>query len=106
MGEKIFPHEPVIGMDAPRVHGVVLVQVEGDDIGKAQTFLLVHSNELAVDSYGGRSGRQSQNGAGSRPAPGLNKIGNPAGDEQSDLIVIVHDDGADALAGGSWLRTG
>ena len=26
--------------------------------------------------------------------------------EQSDLIVIVHDDGADALAGGSWLRTG
>ena len=85
MGKKIFPHEPVIGMDAPRVHGVVLVQIEGDHIRKAQTFLLVHSNELAIDSYGGGTCGQTEDGAGSRPAPGLNKICDPAGDEQPHL---------------------
>ena len=106
MGEQILPHEPVIGMDAPRVHGVVLVQIEGDDIRKAQPFLLVHSNELAIDSYGGRTGGQTEDGAGSRPAPGLNKICDPAGDEQPNLVVIVHDDGAEAFAGCSGLRTG
>jgi hypothetical protein len=106
VSEKIFPHEPVIGMDAPRVHGVVLIQIEGDHIRKAQTFLLVHSNELAVDSYRGRSGSQTEDRAGSRPAPGLNKICDPAGDEQPNLIVIIHDDSAHAFAGCSGLRTG
>ena len=55
-GEEILQHEAMVGVQALRVHRVVLVQIEGDDPGKAEPFVPVHPDELAVDADRGRSG--------------------------------------------------
>jgi hypothetical protein len=99
VGEEVLPHEPVVGVDAPRVHGVVLVEIEGDNIGKAQTFLLVQADKLAVDSYGSRSGGQAQHRSASRLPPGSYDLGDPASHQDANSVMIIHDDGADPLAG-------
>ena len=39
LGEQILPHEPVVGVDALRVHRVVLVEIERDDVREAEPLL-------------------------------------------------------------------
>ena len=53
--EQILPHEPVIGVQAPRLLGVVLVQVEGHDVAERET-------RVVTEGRAERQPRQSQRG--------------------------------------------
>src|SRR4029079_11103273 len=49
-GEEVLPHEPMVGVEAPGVHRVVLVEVEGHHPGEGKAFLPMHPDQLAVDA--------------------------------------------------------
>ena len=65
LGEEILPHEAVVGVDALRIHRVVLVEIERDHVGEAESFLAVHPDQLAVHPDRGRAGGQPEH----RPVP-------------------------------------
>jgi len=56
--EEVLPHEPDVAVVAPQIHGIVLVQVEGDDPGKIQSILSMKANELPIHPDG--SGARGQ----------------------------------------------
>ena len=96
-GEKILPHEPMVGVETPRVHRVVLVEVEGDDLREAEPFVAVHPDQLAVNADRRRPGGEAQD----RPARlAADQIRDPASDEPRDLVLVGEEDGADPLGTG------
>src|SRR6478672_3047120 len=97
LGEQVLPHEAVIGVDAARIHRVVLVEIEGDHTAEAQIFLAVHPDELAINSEGGRTGGQTQDGRFTRPVPALDEVSDATSDQPAEFVVIVYHDGANPL---------
>jgi hypothetical protein len=95
--EQILPHEPVVGVNTPRVHRVVLVQVEGDHVPEGQSLLLVHPNELPVNSNGRGAGREPEHGLQALGLAGADHLRDPAGHPDAHLVVIVHDHGRNSL---------
>src|SRR2546425_906242 len=75
-------------------HGVVLVEVEGHDVGEVETFLPVEPNQLPVDSDRRRAGRKPQNGPFSGIAPTPDQVGHAPGDPPGEVVVRgLHDNG-------------
>ena len=97
--EQILPHEAVVGMDASRIHRVVLVQVERDHVPEAEPLLPVHPDQLAVDADGGGPGGEAQHGAPAGRGLGADDLGDSVRHQAAEVVVVVHDDGADALEG-------
>ena len=97
--EEILPHEPVIAVDAVRLHRVVLVEVEGHDIGEVEAFLAVHLDQLAIDPDGRASSGESEHGVSASPPPLLHYVGDARGDRAGDLSVLDDDEG-DSFPGG------
>src|SRR5690606_3418867 len=52
LGKEILPHEPSVGMNTVPLHGVVLIQVERDDVPEAQAFIPVHPHEFTINANG------------------------------------------------------
>jgi hypothetical protein len=80
--EEVLPHETDVAVGAVRLHGVVLVQVEGHDPG---------------DADGGGSGRQAQDGMTPLGVPLPDDGGDAAGHGPGHVLVAVHDDHRDVL---------
>ncbi len=95
--KQIFHHEPMVGMEAPRSHRVVLIEVEGHHLGKAESFFPVQPNQLPIHSDGRRAGGQAQNGMSSRGRAGPDYIGDPSCDQPAELVVILDDGRADVF---------
>ena len=103
-GEQILPHEPMVRVDAPGVHRVVLVQVEADHVREAEPLVAMHPDELAVDPDRGRAGGQAEHGAAVGGLTRADHVGDPARDQPPEVVVAIDDDGWDALDGHGWLK--
>ena len=83
-------------------HRVVLIEIERDDVGEAESFFAVHPDQLPVRSDRGRSGSEPEH----RPSAGGKVVANDRGDaargKAADVVVIVDDDSADALESAHW----
>ena len=80
LGEQIFPHEPMVGVHAPGIHRVVLIEVESDHLREAEPLLPMHADELAIHADGRRSRRQTEHGAAARCSGRTNYLGDPPSD--------------------------
>ena len=58
--EQIGMHEIPVGFRMVAVQAAVFVQVEGDDVGKGEAFLLVHAHQLRIKRQGCGSGGKAQ----------------------------------------------
>lgn len=61
MVEEVFSHKIVVALGLLIREPYILIQVEGGDLRKIQTFLPVPSNQLLVDTQGGGAGGTAQN---------------------------------------------
>ncbi len=89
--EQVLPHEPVVAVQAPRRHRVVLIEVEGRDVGPVEALVAMEPDQLAVDPDRGRAGRESQH---RRPAGRVAlpyHFGDPLRDAVRDLVVGLAD---------------
>ena len=97
--EQILPHEAVVGVDAVLRHRVVLVEIERHDAREAQPLVAVHADQLAVDADRRRAGREPKDESGRPPRCASRiSVGDAQRDQLGDVVVVVGDDGADALA--------
>ena len=99
LGEQILPHEPVVGVQAPRVHGVVLVEVERRDPREAEPVMPMQADQLAVDADRGGAGGQPEHRAAAGGGLGAHDLRDPARHQAAQIVGIVDDDGADMLGG-------
>jgi len=58
--EQVFAHPTLIALRTIRVNAVVLVQIESHDVGEIQAVFLMHSDQLAINSDGCRTGGQTE----------------------------------------------
>ena len=96
----------MVGVDAPRIHRVVLVEIEGDDVGEVQSLLAVHPDELAIHPDGRRTGGEAEH----RTLPGGalrgDHLRDPSGDYAAELVVVVYHDRTDPLVMGARVSLG
>jgi hypothetical protein len=97
--EEILPHEPVIAMDAVRFHRVVLVEVEGHDVGEVEAILAMHLDQLAIDPDWCAPRGESEHSVSAFPPPLPHYLGDALGDRAGDLAVVDDDEG-DSFPGG------
>ena len=93
--EEILPHEAVVAVEALGGHRVVLVEVEGHDLGEVESFLAMEPDQLPVDSDGGGTGREPQDGSPDGGAPLADETGDAPGDEPGNAVVGFLDDDRD-----------
>ena len=104
LGEQVLPHEPMVGVEAPRVHRVVLVEIEGDDVPEAEPLVAVQADQLAVDADRRGAGGEPEHGAPALGGAGAYDLGDPARHQSAEVVVVVDDEGADALVGHDWSK--
>ena len=97
--EEILPHEPMIAVDALRLHRIVLIEIERHHIGEIETFLAVHLDQLAVDPNRRASRCEPEHGVPAFSPALLDYLGDASGDGTGDLIVLDDDDGDSFLGG-------
>ncbi len=81
----------------PRIHRVVFVEIEGDDIGKAEPLLPMHPNQLAIHPDRGRAGGEAEHRALPGGAALPDHLSDPERDHAADPVVVIHYDRADAF---------
>jgi hypothetical protein len=59
--KEILFHETKIGLERFRLHWVVFIQVEGNNILEGKSFFAMHSLEFFIDSDGSRAGGKTEN---------------------------------------------
>ena len=99
--EKVFGHKPVIALQARRVNRVVLIQVEGDNVGEIEPLLLVHADQLLIHTDRRRAGRQAEHEVLPDGSPLLDEAGDTARHLVRQLGRVVKDERRDALALGA-----
>jgi hypothetical protein len=95
--EQVLPHEPVVAVHAVGRHGVVLVEVEGHDVGEIEPFLAVHADQLAVDADRRRARGEPQHRALARATAVTHDLGDARGDPTRDRLVVFGDDDGQPL---------
>ena len=86
-------------MDAVRLHGVVLVEIEGHDVREVEAFVAVHLDQLAIDTDWGAAGGESEDGVSTFTTPFLDDVGDAPGDRAGNFVVLDDDEG-DSFPGG------
>src|SRR5207244_622760 len=86
--KEVLPHEPVVAVDALRLHRVILVEIERHDVGEIEALLAVHLDQLAVDADRGATGGEAENRVPAFPATLLDYLGNTLRDGAGDLVVL------------------
>ena len=100
LGEQILVHEPMVGVEAPGIHRVVLVEVEGHDVGEAESLLPMEADQLTIRADRGGARREAEHGTLARRRLGPHDLGDAGRDAAAELVVVADDDGPDALEGG------
>ena len=91
--EEVLPHEPVVAVQALGRHRVVLVEVEGHDVGEIETCLAMQADQLAIDANRRGAGRKPQHRALPGIAAAADDLGHAPGDPAGDVVVrLGHDD--------------
>ena len=89
--EQILPHEPVVAVDAPRVHGKVFVEVERHRVREGEPLLAVHADQLAVDAHRGRAGCKPEHGTPPLVLPAAHHLGDALRDHPRYRLVVGKD---------------
>jgi hypothetical protein len=97
--EQILPHEPVVAVDAVRRHRVVLVEIERDHVGEAQSFLPVASNQLAVNANWCGSRRETEYGMPTFLGASTDQVRHLVGNQTGHLRVAVGNHNRNAFVG-------
>jgi hypothetical protein len=95
--EEILPHEPVVAVDVVRLHGVILVEIEGHDVGKRQPLLAMHSNELAIHPYRCGAGGKAEDSLVAGGVFFAYERRDARCDEPRNVVVLLDDDGSNTL---------
>src|SRR5690606_38790626 len=94
--EEVLPHVAAEAVDAPGVHRVVLVEVEGHHVAEVEPLLAMAPDQLAVDPDGGAAGRETEHRSTTHRSLLLDDLRDPRRDHQRDLLVLQDTD-RDAL---------
>ncbi len=97
VGEQILPHVAPVAVRAVCAHRVVFVEVEGDHPREVEAAGLVAANQLAVHADRRAPRREPQHGAPLRRRFAVDHVDDAIGQQPHEIVVIRHDDGADAL---------
>jgi hypothetical protein len=84
--EQLLVHEVDVALELVRLHGVVLVEVEGDHVLEAEAFLAVQADKLLVHANGRRAGGQTQYGLLALVLLGSDQLGNFVGHVNGALL--------------------
>jgi hypothetical protein len=98
VAEQELVHEAAVALQRRRLHGVVLVEVEGDDVGKGETLPAVKSDQLAVDGHRRRSRGQAQHALPPSLGAVTDELGDLAGQRGACRVGFFKDDGGDPLS--------
>ena len=77
--EQVLAHEADVALQLVRLHRVVFVEVERDDVRERQPFFAVQPHQLVVDADRRAAGRQAQHAIPPLGRPLANQIGNLSG---------------------------
>jgi hypothetical protein len=116
MVEQVRPHKMPVALRVFRRQRIVLVEIEGDDIGKTESFLAMQPDQLCVKSNGRRTRGQTEHdfpllvlapadesshlrghGAGGDSAAGKNS--------QRDVFITAADQGSQGVHGFQKITT-
>ena len=97
--EQVLPHVAPVAMGAVGCHRVVLVEVERHDLGEAHLALLVPRDQLAIDAQRRAAGGEPQHAAPLGRHLAVNHLDDALRDQRGQLVVLGHDDRAQALGG-------
>jgi len=78
----------VIAVNAVRPHRVVLVEIEGHDVGEVEAFVAVHLDQLALDTNWCTAGGEAEHSASTFSPPFLDDVGDALGDRAGDFVVL------------------
>ena len=96
--EEVLPHKPVVALEALRLDGVVLVEVERRHAGEVEALLAVHADEVLVDADGRGAGGEPQHDPFAGGPPLFDQARHAAGDLVRHLRSLLEDEHGDALA--------
>src|SRR5690606_17349885 len=94
VAEELLIHEPVVALAVLPVDGVILVEIERDDVPEAQPFLAVHADKLPVNADRGGPGGQAEHGVSAFLGPGSDKIRYFSRTLQRRFLGVAKDDRA------------
>ncbi len=100
MIEQVLRHEPPVALKLPWLHGIVLVEVERNHVGKAQLLLAVYTNQLGVQRHRRRTGRQAENALSTLRLASADQFGDLPGSGDAALAA------GGEYAGGNLLAMG
>ena len=98
--EQVLLHEAVIALQLQRLHGVIFVEVEGHDVSKRKSLLLMQPHKLAVDADRRRARRQAKHTSLTAGRLLANECGDLTRDHRVDFARLGEHAGGNALAGG------
>jgi hypothetical protein len=95
--EQILPHEAMVRVNARRWHRPVFVEVERDHTSKAQPFVAMQTNELAIHANRSGAGGESEHDRPFVFGAGANDGGDSARHLAGQGVVGINHHGADAF---------
>ena len=95
--EQELVHEPAVALKRRRLHGVVLVEVEGDDVGEGEPFPAVQPDQLPVDGHRRRPRGQAEHARPSFAGAAADEARDLAGQGRAGRLGLVEDHGRDPL---------
>jgi hypothetical protein len=98
VGEQVLPHVAPVAVGAVRRHRIVLVEVEGDDAREVHGTRLMAADQLAVDADRRAAGGEPEDGVALRGRLAADYLDDAVGEQHDQVVVVGHDDAADALA--------
>src|SRR2546423_8155973 len=91
--KEVLPHEPVVAVDALRLHRVVLVQIESHHVGEIETFFSMHLDQLAIDADRSAAGGEAEDCVSAFAAALPDYLSDSLRDGAGDLVVLDNDYG-------------
>ena len=106
--EKVLPHESMVRVNAFRRHRPVFIEIEGDNIGEAESLVAMQSYQFTINADRCGAGGKAQHKFAAIGRALANEVGDASRDNARNGLVVVDDDGRDPLARAKrciWERT-
>ncbi len=104
--EQVFPHVPVIAVNAIGLHGEILIEVEGDHVLEGEALFAMETDEFTIDAYRGGPRRQSQHRRLSLGRALANQSRDARGKHRGNLVGAFEDADRNPFARGGHPGSG
>ena len=102
VGKKLLLHEAEITFPVIPVQAKIFIEIEGDDIGKAEPLLPVQADQFPVKRHGSRPRGQPQHGGASCGTAVQDNVPNLMGEGRGCRSCIRKEDGGNFFEGFDW----